>query len=134
MPAGVAIRELVEHGVLGRLVSIEARWITTSVARRGRDSFYFSRARNGGGMLNWLGSHYLDFMRWATSAEVVEVAAITATLSDQPIDVEDVATLALRYSNEMVGSLHCAYVTDPDTDHAVRLRGSVRRVNRCGAR
>jgi len=133
MPAGIAIRDLVEQGVLGRLVSIEARWITTSVARRGPASLYFDRARSGGGMLNWLACHYLDFMRWTTSAEVAEVAAVTARLSDEPIDVEDVATLALRYSNGMVGSLHCAYVTDRDTDQAFRLRGSLGWVSWDGA-
>jgi predicted dehydrogenase len=116
---------MVAQGVLGRLLSIEARWITTSVERRGPVRFYFNRARNGGGMLSWLGCHYLDFMRWVTSAEVVEVAAIAATLSESPIDVEDVATLALRYDNGMIGSLHCAFATDRDTDQAFALRGSL---------
>ncbi len=125
MPAGQAIKRIVDEGLLGRLISVEARWVTTSVARRGPTSFYFDRARSGGGMLNWLGCHYVDFMRWATSAEVVEVAAIAATLSGEPIDVEDVATLALRYDNGMVGSLHCAYTTDRDTDQAFALRGTL---------
>ncbi|HEY3108519.1 MAG TPA: Gfo/Idh/MocA family oxidoreductase [Chloroflexota bacterium] len=125
MPAGIAIERMVAQGVLGRLLSIEARWITTSVERRGPVRFYFNRARNGGGMLSWLGCHYLDFMRWVTSAEVVEVAAIAATLSESPIDVEDVATLALRYDNGMIGSLHCAFATDRDTDQAFALRGSL---------
>ena len=125
MPAGQAIKRVVDDGLLGRLVSVEARWITTSVARRGPDRFYFDRAQSGGGMLNWLGCHYVDFMRWATSAEVVEVAAIAATLSSHPIDVEDVATVALRYDNGMVGSLHCAYATDRDTDQAFGLRGTL---------
>ena len=125
MPAGQAIKRIVDDRVLGRLISVEARWITTSVARRGPASFYFDRARSGGGMLNWLGCHYLDYMCWATSAEVVEVAAIGPTLSGEPIDVEDVATVALRYDNGMVGSLHCAYATDRDTDQAFALRGSL---------
>jgi predicted dehydrogenase len=133
MPAGIAIKQLVEQGVLGRLISIEARWITTSVERRGRDSFYFTRARNGGGMLNWLGCHHLDFMRWVTSAEVAEVAAVTATLSQPPIDVEDVASLALRYDNGMIGSLHCAFATDRDTDQAFALRGSLGSITWDGA-
>jgi predicted dehydrogenase len=125
MPAGQEIKRIVEAGLLGRLMSIEARWITTSVAQRGVDSFYFDRAQSGGGILHWLGCHYLDFMRWVTSAEVSEVAAITATLSGQPIDVEDVATLALRYDNGMIGSLHCAFATDRDTDQAFSLRGAL---------
>jgi predicted dehydrogenase len=125
MPAGTAIKQLVDDGILGRLMSIEARWITTSVARRGPSSFYFDRARSGGGMLSWLGCHYLDFMRWATSAEVAQVTAFTATLSGQPIDVEDMATLALQFDNGMLGSLHCGYVTDGPTDQTFALRGTL---------
>jgi predicted dehydrogenase len=125
MPVGIAIKQLVDDGILGRLVSIEARWITTSVAWCGPSSFYFNGARSGAGMLSWLGCHYLDFMRWATSAEVTQVTALTATLSGQPIDVEDMATLALRFDNGMLGSLHRGYVTDGLTDQTFALRGTL---------
>ena len=55
-------------------------------------------------------------MRWATGAEAVEVSSIGDTLSGQPIDVEDVAAVALRFEGGMVGSLHGAYATDRATD------------------
>jgi predicted dehydrogenase len=111
-PVGRAIRDMVQQGLLGRLISIEARWITSSVKQRDPAHFLFSHARSGGGMVHWLGCHWLDFMRWSTAAEVVEVSAILATLSGEPIDVEDMATLSLRFDNGMLGSLHCAYAVD----------------------
>jgi predicted dehydrogenase len=130
VPAGVAIKDIVDRGLLGRLVSIEARWITTSVAKRHPGHFLFSRERSGGGMLHWLGSHWLDFMRWSTSSEVAEVAAVMGTLSGEAIDVEDTATLALRFDNGMVGSLHVAYTTDKATDQLFfGLRGTLGWVN-----
>ena len=124
-PAGLAIKEIIERGVLGRLVSIEASWVTTSVQSRGPDNPMFSAERNGGGILHWLGCHWLDFMRWSTSAEVSEVSAILDTLSGEEIDVEDTAAVSLRFDNGMIGSLHCTYVIDR-TPHQLffGLRGS----------
>ncbi|MHB1294962.1 MAG: Gfo/Idh/MocA family protein [Anaerolineae bacterium] len=125
MPIGQMIKSVVDEGLLGRLVSIEARWIATSVALRHPEHFLFSQARSGGGMLHWLGSHWLDLMRWCTSSEVAEVAATLSTSSDAGIDVEDTASLALRYDNGMLGSLHCAYVTDRSSDQLYfGLRGT----------
>jgi predicted dehydrogenase len=124
-PAGVAIKDIVAQGLLGRLVSVEARWITTSVARRNPAHFLFNRQHSGGGMLHWLGSHWIDFMCWSTSSEIQEVAAVMDTLSGEAIDVEDTAALALRFGNGMIGSLHVAYTTDKATDQLFfGLRGT----------
>lgn len=111
-PAGNTIKEIVEKGVLGTLMSVEASWVTASVQSRGPDSPMFSSERNGGGILHWLGCHWLDFMRWSTSAEVSEVSAILDTLCGEEIDVEDTAAVSLQFDNGMVGSLHCTYVMD----------------------
>ena len=129
-PAGVAIKDIIDQGLLGRLVSVEARWITTSVARRNPSHFLFDRVRSGGGMLHWLGSHWIDFMRWSTASEVAEVAAVMGTLSGEPIDVEDTAALALSFDTGMIGSLHVAYTTDKATDQLFfGLRGTLGWVN-----
>ena len=111
-PVGTAIKDLVDRGVLGRLVSVEASWVTTSVTVRDPRHVMFSAEHSGGGILHWLGCHWLDFMRWSSSSEVTDVAAIMDTVSGEAIDVEDTASLSLRYSNGMVGSLHCAHVID----------------------
>ena len=133
-PVGRAIKDLIDRGVLGRLVSVEASWVTTDVFQRNPAHAMFSAERSGGGILHWLGCHWLDFMRWSTSSEVTEVAAIVDTLSGASIDVEDTASLSLRYGNGMIGTLHCAYVIDKvphqlffglrGTDGWVRWEGS----------
>ena len=114
---GRAIKEMVDRAQLGRLVSVETRWITTSVAVRNPSHFYFQRGRSGGGMLHLEGCHWLDFMRWVTSAEVVEVAAILDNLSGEAIDVEDTAVLSLRFSNGMIGSLHGGHALEEKPSH-----------------
>jgi len=112
-PAARTLKQYVEQGLLGRLVSAEGSLITTSVASRNPNHWIFNREQSGGGIFHWLGCHWLDLFRWVTDGEVDTVAAILGTCSGKEIDVEDTGTLALRYSNGMIGSIHCSYITDP---------------------
>jgi hypothetical protein len=58
----------------------------------------------------WLACHWLDAFRFITGEEIVRVQAELATLSDEPIDVEDTAALAFRTSSGAIGSQHAGYV------------------------
>jgi predicted dehydrogenase len=112
-PAALTLKSYIERGFLGRMVSAEGGFITTSVSSRNANHWIFNREQSGGGIFHWLGCHWLDLFRWITSSEVESVAAILGTCSGEEIDVEDTGTLALRYSNGMIGSIHCSYITDP---------------------
>lgn len=129
-PVAEAIRQAVQAGLLGRLVSVEARWITTGVGgaepvHRAAEHWLFDQTRSGGGILHWLGCHWLDTMHWVAGAEVVRLTAMMDTLGGSGIDVDDTAAVALRYDNGMLGTLHCSYVTDRATDQLFfGLRGT----------
>ena len=103
-------RNFVSQGLLGPLISVEMRMITTQVQFRKPSHWLFSQAQAGGGMLSWLGCHYIDLMRHIVQDEIVSVMAEVATRSGEAIDVEDVATLALRFRSGAVGSLHAGYI------------------------
>ena len=103
-------RALIDQGVIGPLMSVEMRWITTQVKRRDPKHWLFNKAYAGGGILAWLGCHYVDMMRYVTGDEIISVAAEVATRSGEDIDVEDIATVALRFRSGAVGSLHGGYV------------------------
>ena len=103
-------RNAVSQGLLGPLISIEMRMITTQVQFRNPQHWLFNQAQAGGGMLSWLGCHYLDLMRYIAQDEIVSVMAEVATRNGEAIDVEDVATLALRFRSGAVGSLHAGYM------------------------
>lgn len=121
---GGAMKDLVDRGLLGRLVSAEARWVTTSVTVRNPAHYFFSKERSGGGLMHVHGCHWLDLIRWVSSAEVTEVAAIMDNLSGQPITVEDTVAVSLRYSNGMIGTIHGADVRDRGDDNFFALRGT----------
>lgn len=115
--AGRAIKDIVDQGLLGRLVSVEMRWITTNVTGRNPASYLFNKESSGGGKLHIHAGHWLDFARWVTGAEVASLSAMMATLSGEPIDVEDIGSMLLRLNNGMQGTLHMAYVLQQRPDH-----------------
>lgn len=104
------MRSIVRAALLGELMTVEVRMLTTAVRFRNPQHWLFDNAKSGGGVLSWLGCHYLDMMRYVTGQEIVTVSAEVATRSGESIDVEDVATLSLRFASGAIGSLHVGYV------------------------
>jgi predicted dehydrogenase len=108
-PAVQEARRLIAEGVLGRLVSVEMRMLTTQLKYRIPTHWLQQKAVSGGGIVAWLGCHDLDMLRFLTGDEVVSVSAETATLGDEGVDVEDMASLALRLQSGAIGSLQAGY-------------------------
>lgn len=126
------LRMLVEQGIFGDLWSVEMRWITSKVGRREgvpphRDprSWLFRREESRGGMLQWLGCHWIDMMLYITGQPVVSVAAMTARQTTDEIEVDDTATVLLRFGNGMLGSLHVGYLLPEGTQTYWGLRGAL---------
>lgn len=109
-PAMRQLRAFVAAGAVGPVVSFELRLVTTRVGLRNPSHWLFKRAIAGGGILSWLGCHWLDLLRYLTGQEVVAVSALMGAVGGEAIDVEDVASLALRLQNGAIGSLHAGYL------------------------
>jgi len=108
-PISKDVRAFIQQGLLGKPWSIEARMVTTTVLARNPKHWLFKRAVSGGGILSWLGCHWLDLMHFFLQSEVAEVSAITAEVGGNGIDVEDAAAVSLRYENGVVGTLVAGY-------------------------
>ncbi len=102
-------RRLVQRGAVGDLMSIECRMLTTQVRFRDPRHWLFDNKMAGGGILSWLGCHYIDLIRYVSCDEIVSVSAEVATRSPHAITVEDVAALSLRFRSGAVGSFHAGY-------------------------
>lgn len=123
---------LVDDGILGELWSVEMHWITSRVGRREgepahRDptNYLFRRKVSRGGMLQWLGCHFLDIMMYVARQPVTTVMAMTAKQTEEDIDVEDTAACLLRFGNGMLGSLHVGYLLPSGGQTFLGLRGSL---------
>jgi predicted dehydrogenase len=110
IPLVCQVKEIVEQGILGTLISAELRMLTTQVRFRDPDYWLFKKKHSGGGMLAWLGCHYVDMVRHVTGEEIVSVSAEVATRNGEDIDVEDVAVLSFRLASGAVGVMHVGYV------------------------
>ena len=104
------VRDIIAQGLLGTLMSMELRMLTTQVRFRDPGYWLFKKRISGGGMLSWLGCHYVDKIRFITGEEIVSVSAEVATRSGEDIDVEDVAVLSFRLASGTVGTLHVGFV------------------------
>jgi len=91
-------RRIVEQGLIGELVSVEMRMVTTQVQVRNPRHWLFNQDKAGGGILSWLGCHYIDQILNITQAETVSVAAQIAPRSGEDIEVADVAALSLGFA------------------------------------
>lgn len=109
-PLAQTIRQWVAQGLFGRLCSGETRLHTTQVRLRDPGHWLFRRELSGGGILPWLGCHYLDLLRYLMDSEAVSVSAHCATLSGEPIDVEDMAALTLRFANGVLATATFGYL------------------------
>lgn len=132
-PALRQLRDLYRDGAIGRLTSVELRMVTTQVRFRDPGHRLFRREVAGGGIVSWLGCHWLDLTRYVSGDEVVSVAAQLGTTSGEAIDVEDTAAVAFRLAGGAVGSLHAGYLLAAGApgyegtsyDMAVHLRGAL---------
>lgn len=102
-------RAMIAEGRIGKLLVTEAVFVTSSVAVRNPANFIFDREEAGGGILHWLGVHDIDQLLWQTGDQIVEVQAMSANVSGQPIEVEDAMSVALRYASGALGTIHYAY-------------------------
>ena len=127
-PGHVLARNLVADGALGRVTLAQGQW---GFGSRGQETFPPREglrqwwddpdAIGGASTLMGTGVHVMDLLRFVLGQEIVEVAAITdGQTSERPL--EQIATLALRFSGGVLGTLVCGRLL-PDTRNDLALYG-----------
>lgn len=112
-PVARQIKALLTAGVLGNLLAMEARLVTTQVGPglRDPDHWMYRHETQGGGILHMEGGHWLTLFHYFTGAQVKSVTALCNRLTDQiEPGLEDVATVALEFSNGVHALLHMGYL------------------------
>lgn len=99
------IHRLASEGLLGGIWNFELRVITSQVRFRDPSLWLFDKAQAGGGILSWLGCHYLDMLRTVLDDEVASVMAMAKNSSGEAITVEDTACVLMETQNGAIGTL-----------------------------
>ena len=128
-PLSQIVKEAIEDGRLGKPYWFDIRFLTSSVAARDPNHWMFDPAQSGGGILNWLGCHWLDLMRFLSGSEVSRVSAIEANVSGEPISVEDGAAVTFQFANGMIGSLYAGYFLPKGNQATIGINGATGSVN-----
>ncbi|HQZ11749.1 MAG TPA: Gfo/Idh/MocA family oxidoreductase [Devosia sp.] len=122
-PGALALRDIVETGRLGQLVSASA-----TISNWRAQSYYDepergTKARDGGGVLLTQAIHILDLLVMAAGLPV-DVAAFATTTPIHRMETEDLAAAALRFGNGAIGTILASTVAYPGSDGQVSLIGT----------
>jgi 1,5-anhydro-D-fructose reductase (1,5-anhydro-D-mannitol-forming) len=127
-PGHILARDLVTHGVLGRITLAQGQW---GFGTRGQEVFppreglrlWWDDPEAIGGASTMMGTgvHVMDLLRFVLGQEIVEVASITdGQTAERPL--EQIAALSLRMSSGTLGTLVCGRLL-PDTRNDLAVYG-----------
>jgi predicted dehydrogenase len=126
-PAAQDLRDMVDRGLMGKPLSIEANQIFDVVDAVKALVPAHRNDTESGGSLHYVGCHIMDTMRFLVGGEVRSVQAITGRPNGhiEP-GMEEAAMLALEYDNGSLGTLHCGYLGHLGTNYArISLRSEL---------
>jgi len=127
IPAVQTARSLVIDGLLGDLYGAEIHMVADQTRLKSESylgSWYADRSRAGGGILTWLGIHWLDLTTMITGENVTDVAGFAGIVGGRPLKVEDSAAMSMRFGNGALGTMNAGYYTDRGYHSYIKLWGS----------
>jgi predicted dehydrogenase len=115
-PAVETIVSLIKEGVLGRPISLLACMTTSQVGtlpgQRNPSGFAYRPDSEGGGMLHWLGAHFVEAI-CALMGDVQAVSAMCAPVVGNMLPnprMDDVSSVSFQFTGGSVGTLHTGYL------------------------
>lgn len=107
-PISKKLRELQREGFFGSVRSFDLCFIASALDTRDTDHYLFDAKESRGGIVQWLGIHWLDLLPWILDDPIVRVNA-QFTAGTRGVDIEDGATLQLETESGAVGTHTCGY-------------------------
>lgn len=122
------IKEMVDSGLLGNLISMEFKYAKYGEPERYRPPSWRGDPEKGGGVLMDFGCHKIDLMKWY-AGRATKVSAMAA--HHLGADAEDTAQLIMNFENGSLGALSVSLVcpthlSELDTAQLYGDRGAAR--------
>lgn len=126
-PIARDLRERAGDGFFGPVRSFDLRFVASKLATRPTDHYLFDADASRGGIVQWLGVHWLDLLPWLLDDPIERVCASMSHGYDG-VDVEDGATVLLELASGAVGALTTGYyLREGRYDTAVDIYGETGR-------
>ena len=113
-PCLIKIKQLLSKNKIGRVIYVDAEngsylpdWHPNEDYRK---SYSSRKTLGGGAVLTCI--HEIDYLRWLFG-DVKEVSAISGKFSDLKIDSEDLASISLRFKNNIIAHVHLDFFQRP---------------------
>ncbi|MGB5873138.1 MAG: Gfo/Idh/MocA family oxidoreductase [Bacteroidota bacterium] len=113
-PVVKAMKDCIEQGLIGSIVTADARLAAGKVDRyiKGNSKWMLEKAKSGGGPMYNLGVHWIDLLCYLLKDNVEEVCAVNTKTSDT-YDIEDTSIALLKFGKGAVAVLSTSYIV-PD--------------------
>lgn len=107
-PIAADLHERAANGFFETVRMFDCRFVAPALATRPTDHYLFDREASRGGILQWLGVHWLDLIPWLLDQRIERVHA-SLTYGTDMVDIEDGATLQLELASGAIGTLTTGY-------------------------
>lgn len=122
-PIARDLRERAAAGFFGTVRAVDLRFVASKLATRPIGHYLFDQAASRGGILQWLGVHWIDLLPWLLDDPIDRVNA-SMRRGTAAVDVEDGATLQFELDSGAHGTLTTGYyLRDGRYDTAVTVYG-----------
>lgn len=113
-PVVKVMKDCIEQGLIGSVVTVEARLAAGRVDRyiKGNSKWMLEKAKSGGGPMYNLGVHWIDLLCYLLKDNIEQVCAVNTKTSDS-YDIEDTSVAILKFGKGAVGMLSTSYIV-PD--------------------
>lgn len=109
-----AMKDHIEQGSIGNIVTVEARLAAGRVDRyvKGNSQWMLEKAKSGGGPMYNLGVHWIDVLCYLLRDNIEQVCAVNTKTSNE-YDIEDTSVALLKFGKGAIGVLSTSYIV-PD--------------------
>ncbi|UWG49302.1 putative dehydrogenase (plasmid) [Halalkaliarchaeum sp. AArc-CO] len=107
-PAAQELKERAKQDFFGDVRTVEMRFLASQLQARETSHYLYESDASRGGIVQWLGVHWIDLLPWIMGDPITEVNA-TTTAKTESVSVEDGAVIQLKFESGALGSLQCGY-------------------------
>lgn len=107
-PASQELKTRTATGFFGDLRAVDSRFVASQLAYRDDDHYLFDHEASRGGIVQWLGIHWIDLLPWILDDPIARVNA-NLSFETPTVDVEDGAVVQFEFASGTIGTLQCGY-------------------------
>lgn len=98
------VKELLEQGVIGRMVHINAQFLSATISKQQPEKGWRSKRENGGGCTYEMGSHVIDLMEFFFGKPQKIIGSMTNKVYSE--SVEDITDVEMVYDGGVTANIH----------------------------